>query len=229
MTEPEIYFDSKGEFGIDEWSEMFGRFPQYSERAMRSARRSEGYRIQQIIKLIIQRGGDPPWAPLSPHGNVIRLSKRSHSSKMAKLAKGINARRTKWQKAVAAEKHIESDATQFPLQKLAGAVRYYDDDNTKTITIGFLDQQKRGLAKMQAGGYKIQVTSRMRKMLFAAGMPLAKGTTELTVPPRPVVSLVFNRERQNIINNIKIKTMNNIYRYFTNKGKDWQDPMDNKP
>jgi hypothetical protein len=106
-----------------------------------------------------------------------------------------------------------------PMRKLANAVRYAYDKTIKTVTIGFLDQKKRGMAKKQAEGFKISVTTRMRRMLFAAGFPLAKGTTELTVPPRPIVAPIFAREQKNIVQNIRLKILDNIKRYVSGKFK----------
>lgn len=225
MGAPEIYFDHRGEFGLEAWEKLLARFPEHAPRAIASALKSEGYRIQQLIKLAVQRGGEPKWPALNPHGPIIRLAKRSRNAKMSKLARGVKARRTKWEKAVAQDKHIESGGAPLPLQKLAGASCYRYDDSTKTVTIGFLDQRKRGLGKMHAAGYKIEISDRMRKLLFASGMPLKKETTELTVPARPVVGFVFEREKKNIVNNIKVRVVNNIYRYLTNREKDWDASM----
>lgn len=218
----EIYVGTKhGEFGLEDWEQLMARFPKHADRAIASAVKSEGYRMQKMIKAAIQQGGPEghKFQKLSPHYDPIRLSQRAHKTRQAKLDAGKNARRTKWQKLISEKGHIEGETPLRPLRKLAGATRYIYDDSIKTATVGFLDQKKRGLGKMHAAGFKIQVTDRMRRMLFAAGMPLKKGTNELDVPARPVVAPVFEREKKTIINNIKNKTLRNIYRYLTGKGK----------
>ena len=95
------------------------------------------------------------------------------------------------------------------------------------MTIGFLDQKKRGLAKKQAEGFTNKVDSKMRKLLAANGFPVKEGTV-LKVPPRPVVAPVFAKEKANILKNVQIKSINNIYRYLTGKGKTDLAEMDKK-
>jgi hypothetical protein len=209
----------QGEFGLEEWKEMISRFPQYSDRAISSALKSEGYRLQQIIKLSIQQGGpeSAKWPALQPHTLAIAAAKRRQKRWAAKRAKGGKVRASTIAKYGG---HTEVDpGGQRPLARLAGATRYYYDDSTKSVTIGFLDQKKRGLAKKHAEGYTQKVDSRMRKLLAAHGFPVREGTT-LKVPPRPVVAPVFEKEKGNIIKNIQEKAINNIYRYLTGKGKD---------
>jgi len=107
----------------------------------------------------------------------------------------------------------------FPLQRLAGATRYFYSQSDKSVLIGFLDQKNRGLGKMHAAGFTIQITSRMRKMLFAVGMPLAKGTMQLKVPGRSVVAPIFIREQMNIRRNVAFKSLDNLTRYLAGKNK----------
>jgi hypothetical protein len=173
--------------------------------------------MQQMIKAAIRAGGPAgdQWPDPHPHAYAIRAAKRRERRRASRAAKGVKVRGRKIMN------HVEQASPVKPLQKLAGATRYYYDDAIKTVTIGFLDQKRRGLGKMHAAGFKIPVTGRMRKMMFAAGFPLAKGTTELRVPARPVVRPVFERERGNIIRNVREKTINNIYRYLTGKPRDW--------
>ena len=212
----EFFVGSKqGEFGLEEWSDLVGRFPLYSNRAIASALKSEGWRLQKIIKLAIQQGGaeGSPWAPLHKKTLVVKAGVRREKSRQARIARGVKVR---------ARKAIESQDIDpggiKPLAKLAGATRYYYDDSIKTVTIGFLDTKKRYLAKKHAQGFTYTVDRRMGKYLAAHGFPVKTGTV-LKVPPRPVVSPVFEKEKANIIKNIKDKTINNIYRYLTGKGK----------
>ncbi len=215
----EIFVGTKhGEFGVEEWSEQIGRFPQHSGRAITSALKSEGNRLRNIIKLSIQRGGsEEGWPKLHPHTIPLYSAKRREKRRGQRMSRGVKVRARKY------AEHIEQQSSKFPLQRLAGAVRYYYDNTIKTITIGFLDQKKRGLAKLHAGGFRIPVTDKMRKMAFAAGFPLAKNTKELNVPARPVVGPVFMREKTNIVRNVQEKSLRNIYRYLTGKTKEKMD------
>jgi len=214
---PEIFIDTKGEFGLDAWAELMGRFPKYSDRAIASSLKSEGSRLQKIIKLSIQQGG-PGWPPLHPHTLAVMMARRRQGRWAAQEAKGKKVRASTKQKY---RGHIEMDPGSVkPFRKLAGATRYYYDDSVKTVTIGFLDTKKRYLAKKHAEGFTMTADRRMGKLLAAYGFPVKTGTV-LKVPARPVVGPVFEREKGNIKTNIQQSTVNNIYRYLTGRPKDW--------
>jgi hypothetical protein len=78
-----------------------------------------------------------------------------------------------------------------------------------------LDSGRRGLAKRHAQGFEIDVSSpQARRFHFATRMPLAKGTTKLRVPPRPVVSVIFEKEGRQIRQNVYQKVFSNVGRYL---------------
>lgn len=218
--EPGIFVGTKtGEFGLEEWSESIGRFPQFSNRAISSALKSEGFRLQKIIKLSILQGGPEgaPWPPLNPHTLSILSARRRQARWKAKEARGGKVRGSTRAKYSG---HSEIDpGGAKALRKLAGSTRYYYDDSIKTISIGFLDPGRRYLAKKHAQGFTRTVDRRMGKLLAALGFPVKTGTV-LKVPARPVVGPVFEREKANIVKNVQNKAINNIYRYLTGKGKD---------
>lgn len=109
-----------------------------------------------------------------------------------------------------------------PLLRLGSSVRYLLDKQSKLVTIGPLNQSWRGLFKLHAKGFDIDVSSaRARKFHFAVRMPLAGGTTKLHVPARPVVGPVYELEKANIVRNMRLKILDNVYRYLTNKPKDY--------
>jgi hypothetical protein len=215
----EIYVGTKhGEFGIEEWKELIGRFPKHADRAIASAVRSEGHRMQQMIKMSIMLQGifglDLP--PLHPHTYGIKKAKQRERRRNLKIEKGVNVRKRRYP----AGKHHEVDSGMKPLQRLAGSIRYTYDDSIKTATVGPLDPKWRGLMKKHAAGYTTPIDNRMRKMMFAAGFPLSKGTIQLKVPPRPIVSKVFEKEKATIMKNVAEKALRNIYRYLTGKSKE---------
>ncbi len=216
---PEIFVDTKGEFGLDAWSELVGRFPEHANRAIASAVKSEGSRLQKILKIYIQLGGvGVYWPALHPHTLAILAARRRRARWAAQAARGKKVRGST---VVKYRGHTEIQPGGVkPLRKLAGATRYYYDDTVKTVTVGFLNQKMRGLGKMHAAGYTKTVDRRMGKLLAALGFPVRTGTT-LKTPARPVVGPVFEREKANIIKNVKTKTINNIYRYLTGGQKDW--------
>jgi len=225
----EFFVDTKGEFGLEAWGAMLARFPKHAERAVASGLRSEGSRLQRLIKLSIQRGGPPgqPWVPLHPHTHAIILARQRQArwARQESQSKMVDGKRV-YKKVRAATRqkysgHRESIATNVPpLRKLAGATRYYYDDVLKTVNIGFLDVKRRYIAKMHAAGFTKTVDRRMGRLLAAYGFPVKTGTV-LRVPARPVVGPVFDREKATIRKNIQENTINNIYRYLTGKPKDW--------
>lgn len=217
----EFFVDTKGEFGLEAWSELMGRFPGYADRAIASALKSEGSRLQKIIKLAIQRGGPEgaQWPALHPHTLAIMAARRRHTRWAAKRAKGGAVRASTVRKYAG---HTEiSPGMIRPLRKLAGSTRYYYDDSMKTVTIGFLDTKRRYIAKRHAEGFTQTVDRRMGKLLAMYGFPVRTGTV-LKVPARPVVGPVFAKEKARIVKNIQEKAVNNVYRYLTGKPKDFE-------
>lgn len=218
---PEFYVGAKhGEFGLEDFQNLCARFPDHAARAVRSALRSEGYRLQQIIKTSIQLGGPAGgrWPILHPHTLAVMAARKRQARWAAKRAKGGKVRSSTVAKY---RGHTEiSPGGVMPLRKLAGATRYVYDDTTKTVTIGFLDPGKRALAKKHAEGFTQTVDRRMGRYLAAHGFPVKTGTV-LKIPPRPVVAPVFRAEQPNIIKNLHEKVANNIYRYLTGRAKDW--------
>lgn len=220
ITGPSIGVSARhGEIWLEDWAELIGRFPQHSDRAIASALKSEGSRLQRIIKRSILAGGPPgaQWPELQPHTLAIKAAKRRHARWASKRARGGKVRQSTIAKYSG---HVEvAPGAIKPLRRMAGQTRYYYDNQTKTVTIGFLSEKSRELAKKHAQGYTRTVDRRMRKMLAAHGFPVREGTT-INVPPRPVVEPVFNAEQDNITNNIRVKAIDNIYRYLTGKPKD---------
>jgi hypothetical protein len=215
----EIYIGTKhGEFSLEAWQELTARFPQFADRAIASSVRSEGARMQKMIKtaMMMQRlfGLDIP--PLSPHTAYIKAAVRRERRRNLRIEKGVKVRKRKTPEG----KHHEIESPVNPLQRLAGSIRYQYNDAIKTATVGPLDEKWRGLMKMHAQGFSLNITPRSRRFHFAVGMPLAKGTTQLRVPPRPIIAMIFQRERDQIIKNVQEKTHRNIYRYLTGKSKE---------
>jgi hypothetical protein len=204
-----------GEISLEEWSAQLARFPEHADRAVSSALKSEGWRLQRIIKLAIQMGAPPGerWPKLNPHTGVLNRAKkqwvRNYKLSRKGRKKGEEARR------IYREQMLSTRLN--PLSKLAGATRYVYDGMIKTVTIGFLAQRMRGLAKMHARGFETAVTPRMRKWAFALGFPLKRDTAKLTTPPRPVIGPVFDAEKVNIRRNVAFKSLDNLTRYLAGK------------
>ena len=216
---PEFWIGKKhGEIGLEDYQNLLALFPTYADRAIASALRSEGFRLQQEIKTSIQLGGPKgaPWPKMHPHTLMIRRFVRLYKRRGQRIREGKKVGHWRDQ-----ERHMELQSapglTMHPLQKLAGATRYFYNKGEKMVTVGFLASQARWLAKRHAQGFEIDVSSaRARRFHFAARMPLAKGTTKLKVPPRPVVSVIFEREGRRIRQNVYEKVFANVGRYLAN-------------
>ena len=210
---PEFWIGKKhGEIGLEDYQNLLALFPNYADRAIASALRSEGYRLQQVIKRSIQLGGPEGgrWPKLHPHTLMIQRFVRLYRGRQRRVLAGKKVRG--WRDK---ERHMEIQAGKHPLQKLAGATRYFYNKGEKMVTVGFLASQARWLAKRHAQGFEIDVSSeRARRFHFATRMPLARGTTKLKVPPRPVVSVVFEREGRQIRQNVYGKVFANVGRYL---------------
>jgi len=210
---PEIWIGKHhGEIGLEDYQNLLALFPNYADRAIASALRSEGYRLQQVIKRSIQLGGPEGarWPKLHPHTLMIQRFVRLYRGRQRRILAGKKVRG--WKDT---ERHMETQANKHPLQKLAGATRYFYNAGEKMVTVGFLASKARWLAKRHAQGFEIDVSSeRARRFHFAARMPLAKGTAKLKVPPRPVVSVIFEREGRQIRQNVYGKVFANVGRYL---------------
>jgi hypothetical protein len=218
----EIYFDKRGELAIENLEDLMKAFPQDAERAAESALRSEGYRLKNLIRIAIKRGGpeNDPWPELNPHTGVLSrakvgLAKKSRIVKNYKMVwRGPKGKK----KRVPQYKQVMLSKRRNPLSKMAGAVRYEYDEDLEMVSIGFLhthaSAQVLRLARMHARGYETPITPTMRKMLFGLGFPVKKSTTTLKTPARPVIEPIFEQEKDTILRNLEMKFIRNVLRYI---------------
>jgi len=216
----EIYLDKRGEFAIENMEILLNAFPQYAERAVASALKSEGFRLRDLVKAAIRSGGPDgaKWAKLNPHTGVLSSAKRGTVKNYKLVWKGKKGSKRR----VRQYKDVILSTKAAPLSKLAGAVRYKYDPDDQAVSIGFI--QSGGvspamikLAGMHAKGFETRITPKMRKMLFALGFPVKKSTGSLESPARPVIDPVFRQEEGDIMRNIESKFMSSILRYFNER------------
>lgn len=225
----EIYLDERGELAIENMEALIKAFPQFAERATASALNSEGDRLREMIKNAIQAGGpkNEKWQDL--HRKTPRLAARKTAAKKEKLLRNY---RMVWKGEKGSKRRVkeywinQAGGGKFrikrkggPLSKLAGAVRYHYDKDLEAVSIGFLQnlgssKELLALARLHAKGYTTRITPRMRKMLFAMGVPVNNSTTRLVTPARPVIEPVFRMEKDTIVQNIEKKFMASILRYM---------------
>jgi hypothetical protein len=213
----EIYLDERGEVAIENMEILLKAFPQYADRAVASALKSEGYRLRNLIKAAIRAGGTDgkKWEKLNPHTGVLARAKKGYVKNYKMVWKGQKGSK----KRVRQYKEVMLSTRSAPLSKLAGAVRYNYDPADQMMSIGFI--QSGGvspamikLAGMHAKGFQTNITPKMRKMLFALGFPVKKSTSKLESPARPVIEPVFRQEEGNIMQSIEDKFMSSILRYM---------------
>jgi hypothetical protein len=155
-------------------------FPKEFARAIKSA----GWALRKDLQEDIYRGGpgEARWMPLSG----------PHAGKVFDDAKPVkpNVPRT------------------HPMGQLVRAIGYRYDAASQSVRVGWLSHSaaKRG-AELQRG-FRTRVTKKMRRFFWAIGVPLAKGTTMIETPERPLFDVVLrHRERA-------------IQRYIENKVHD---------
>ncbi len=218
----ELYFDERGEVAIENMETILRAFPGLADRAMASALKSEGWRLKNMIRLAVRRGGPGggTWKKLNPHTGVLsRMRSRTGRRQTVKNFKMVWRGQKGSKQRVPQYKEVMLSTRKAPLTKLAGAVRYKYDPEEKMVSIGFLHEQGVSdgmlrLALMHAKGYKTRITPKMRKMLFALGFPVKKSTTTLETPARPLIEPVFREEKSDIMINIERKFFKNLDRYM---------------
>lgn len=197
-TKPEIYLDTRGEVGIENFDDLAKHFPKWADRAINSALSSEGHRVLKVLKHTVDAGGvGHSWEKLHPYTKRLRKGFRNRPRKKAPKALTGGTRQVN------------------PLLKFKGALRYQVDKESKEISVGFVNASasfQRLLGK-QAEGYSVPVTRQMQKLFFALGLPLAAGTDRLEVPGRDLINPVFHAEKEHIAQNLERKFFANLQRY----------------
>lgn len=217
----ELYIGKQhGEIGLEEADALMAQYPKYAERALASAMKSEGWRLKNVIRDTIRQGGpNASWPKLNPHTGILNRAAKRWVKNYRKSRKGVK----KGEAARRIYKGIMLSTKTAPLSKLAGGTRYTYDRNMMVTEIGFLSGESPGattvLAKKHAMGFRVPVTQKSRRWAFGLGFPLKKSTTELVIPPRPVVGPVFEQEESRIVQNINRKVLTNIERYATKGSK----------
>lgn len=232
----ELYVDNRGEIALENLEELLAKFPEHAERAAASALRSEGWRLQHILKNAIRQNGpeNAPWPELNPHTAVLNRGKKRWlknwksvwrtDRKTGKKHRG----REYWEYKTATRQRgggrsseksgMETDIAQRrnPMSKFAGAIRYEYDDSSGLLSVGFVRAsfQFREMLQRQMAGYATPVTDRTRRRSFALGFPLKKSTSQLVTPPRPLIGPVFAAEQTTIRNNLERQVFERLHHYI---------------
>lgn len=200
-----------GVFSPEQYRQIVASAPDRVNKATASALKSEGWRIREVIKEAVEAGGPAgdKWKPLNPHTQIFNKARKS-------ARKG---KRSKINPAAALMEEVRqaTDTAKRPLERLAKGARYTYTPGAKTVTVGFITARVMYLMKKAAEGFKTTITPKMRRMAFAIGFPLRKGTTQLVSPPRSVVPQVFRAERGRMVVNVRDKVAANVIGHLVGK------------
>lgn len=155
-------------------------------RARRSALSSLGYHIRMDL---IREPVEPRLSPYTgtlarrhgPQGSTRHVAPLTHPRYKTGTRKGLIK--------------VRRSTRSMPFVKLKNMVRYRIDDGAGEVAIGLLKSSDvfGDLMAQHARGFRLKVTPKMRRMFFALGLPLARRTTTLAVPPRPWIDKVRDR------------------------------------
>lgn len=188
---------------------------------LRRALAGVGFHMKRKVQSAMRAGGPKghKWKKLS----TIQIYKRLDA---VKSGKDISLkRRSKKRLAAAKDKgqHTPEAMTRWrggpkrgetSMGRMLGGIRYKEEQSKLGVIIGgFGPGSERYLRAVQTGGVltggenptfvgSMPITPKMRRLFFAAGIPLKKGRTSLSFPARPLIRPVFELH------------INHIYRYM---------------
>jgi hypothetical protein len=219
----EIVIDKRGEIAIDNLEWLMDQFPGHARRAIASALKSEGFRLAQIIKMVIAgKGVDGTWPDLNPHTGVLsrKIGKGGKSQWVKNYRMVWRGERGKKYRVREYKSQILS-SRKAPQAKIKNAIGYTYDEDTNSVDVSFQNgifrtkrDRLRFLMHLQSEGYSKVITPKMRKMLFALGFPVKKETTHLKTPKRESIQPVFEQQKHTIVKNLDAKFQSALDRYI---------------
>jgi hypothetical protein len=174
-----------------------------ASKAQSSAMKSEGYRLKKEITtgMKAQHPGGETWPKAHPWTAMGLLRGRyvKRTRKWGRTSMTWTERRKGGAKA------LKTDKT--PLAKLANAVRYKAQEAggagggvAVNVRIGFLTSRAAKLAEYHATGGTMPVTSKMRRLIYAAGLSIH--ASSIKVPKRRHVEPVYEQNKELIAANV---------------------------
>lgn len=195
---------------------------------LRRALKGVGFQLRRKIQANIRAGGPP--------GKKWQRTSRIHRYQRLELLKGgksVSLKKIgrKREAFYAGKGQYAPDAmtrwkggpkrSEFPMQKMVGGIRYRMESGGNGVLIGGLNpSMDRYLRSVQVGGimegqskYPSKtgtqtITPAMRRLFFAAGIPLKKGRRSLSMPPRPLIRPVFEAHAQHVVNYLQLAVKN---------------------
>lgn len=183
--------------GLSDLTKSVLDLPGLFARARKSALSSLGWSVQQDLKAT----GRALMPKLNPHTGVLSVMHTQGSRAGRNVTWAKRRRNKEWVKGTSRlhgkdGKVARKLSTRLqPFSRFVNMVRYKTDPEDVLVEIGLLRPKAnywQWMAKNTAG-WSTAVTPRMRRMLFAAGFPIARETRQLKTPARKWIDVVRAR------------------------------------
>lgn len=97
-----------------------------------------------------------------------------------------------------------------PYGRLVHAIGYRHNPAGMSVRIGWLSRSAAQQASKLQKGERIQVTEKMRRFYWAAGVPLSSSTAQINVPARELISPMHREKRLEIQQRIEKRILRNL-------------------
>lgn len=183
---------------IDTATPFFRHVAKTLPREFDRALKSTGWWLQQEIKKGIKAGA-PGGQPYKPFTDVTTSRVLDSMRGRGKIKSGKRYR---------AARKFRSDHR--PLGRLYPATVYRFYKDSRRVVIGWVSASAQRYGAMQEKGTRYQITPKMRRFYWAAGIPLSKGKTFIDVPARPTIGPEYQENAQKVPGYIEDKILGYI-------------------
>jgi hypothetical protein len=182
------------EFRVHDWATDFAKKrTAAASRAHAGALASAGFRLRARLKTGMrqQAPGDIIWPRASPwiqYGSSLLARARQVQYRAERRKRGPKM----------PEQPLGTGRERIPLGRLAAGARYQkiQAGDTIRVLVGFLNARLAKLAAYHTEAHAVPVTAKMRRLIFAVGLGIRKGTIQ--IPARPAVGPVYRQNQARI-------------------------------
>jgi len=201
---------------LDTMQDMMRAFPREAHHAAASALGSVGYHIKEDLDGHIKQGSQARWkrrAPVTPRinkGRKVRAKKGINDVKRYKSGK---------RKGLIKPKRTKSATKLRPMGRMVNVSRYEVNKNNLRLDVGFIDGNVSRLVKLHDRRHRTKVTPKMRRFLFAIGVPVDDTTSHISRPARQIWDPVMRDwPMERILELYEQKFMASLNRKLSKKG-----------
>ena len=157
---------------------------------MRKALKSTGWMMQKEIKAGIRSGapGGKKYSEFMPPAKRAQIEQVFGAKVRKAYISGGRAEQDGWgtkSRSALIEMGVKASSIGYmPLGKMSNAVGYQYDKNKNYVKVGWLSNAAVRLGKRIESGYNKEITDKMRRAFFTAGVPLNKSKSVFRVPAR---------------------------------------------